>query len=86
MSHIDIKYVTHWHYPNTHKTYIKKYFHHKLSILNTDTFFKQVTIRESRKQKEVLDAAFIEDAEVPDEDNNTEQRPSHSKKHIMTRA
>lgn len=58
----------------------------KKKDLPSDTFFKQVTIRESRKQAEVFNAAFIEDTEVLDENTNTEQRPLHIRKHIMTAA
>ena len=58
----------------------------KKKDLPSDTFFKQVNIRESRKQAEVCNAAFIEDTEILDENTNTEQRPSHIRKHIMTEA
>ena len=66
--------------------------------LPTDTFYKQVTIRESIIRREVilganqnpeseldaLNVAYIEDTLTQDEDNNTLENDISARRHIMT--
>ena len=70
----------------------------KKKDLPTDTFYKQVTIRESRICREVilganqnpeselddLNVAYIEDTLTQDEDNNTLENEISTRRHIMT--
>ena len=70
----------------------------KKKDLPTDTFYKQVTIRESRIHREVilganqnpeseldaLNVAYIEDTLTQDEDNNTLENDISARRHIMT--
>lgn len=70
----------------------------KKKDLPTDTFYKQVTIRESRIRREVilganqnpeseldaLNVAYIEDTLTQDEDNNTLENDISARRHIMT--
>ena len=70
----------------------------KKKDLPTDTFYKQVTTRESRICREVilganqnqeseldaLNVAYIEDTLTQDEDNNTLDNEISTRRHIMT--